>query len=138
MTNLSQCCKFLASFRLRQVFYHRSVKLIGIKLLSLSYCDQEIRNISREAGGVWGRSSCPESDRAKLVPCGAKLRPWIKIVADEVRTLQGRAPQLTGAGRNMDRQRACSERNRLRLIFMRSRSCAPLALRSIPVQLQSK
>ena len=34
--------------------------------------------MSREAGGVWGRSSCPESDRAKLVPCGAKLRPWIK------------------------------------------------------------
>ena len=59
--------------------------------------------MSRETGGVWGRSSCPESDRAKLVPCGAKLRPWIKIVADEVRTLQGRAPQLTGAGRNTDR-----------------------------------
>ena len=38
---------------------------------------QESRIMSRKAGGVWG----------------AKLRPWIKIIADEVRTLQGRAPQ---------------------------------------------
>ena len=38
---------------------------------------RESRDMSRKTGGVWG----------------AKLRPCIKIIADEVRTLQGRAPQ---------------------------------------------
>ena len=31
--------------------------------------------MSRKAGGAWGRSSCPESDRAKLVPCGTGFAP---------------------------------------------------------------
>ena len=36
---------------------------------------RESRNMSRKAGGAWGRSSCPESDRAKLVPCGTGFAP---------------------------------------------------------------
>ena len=36
---------------------------------------RQSRNMSRKAGGVWGRSSCPESDRAKLAPCGTGFAP---------------------------------------------------------------